>query len=47
MINDFQFLKFVIRTYQKVPIVQHYTFNTIKTNNYIHISCTHIDRAHQ
>ena len=37
--------KFFIRTYQKAPIVQHYTYNTIKTNNYIHISCTHIDKG--
>ena len=37
--------KFFIRTYQKAPVVQHYTYNTIKTNNYIHISCAHIDRG--
>ena len=27
--------KFFIRTYQKAPIVQHYTYNTIKTITYI------------
>ena len=37
--------KFFIRTYQKAPIVQHYIYNIIKTNNYIHISCTHIDKG--
>ena len=37
--------KFFIRTYQQAPIVQHYTYNTIKTNNYIHISCTHIGKG--
>ena len=37
--------KFFIRTYQKAPIVQHYTYNTINTNNYIHISCTHINKG--
>ena len=36
------YYKFFIRTYQKAPIVQHYTYNTIKINNYIHISCTRI-----
>ena len=33
-----------IRAYQKAPIVQYYTYNTIKTNNYIHISCTHTEK---
>ena len=36
------YYKFFIRTYQKAPIVQHYTYNTIRINNYIHISCTRI-----
>ena len=45
LIKTFVIHKFFIRTYQKAPIVQHYTYNTIKTNNYIHISCTHIDKG--
>ena len=32
--------KLFIRTYLKAPIVQHYTYNTIKTINFGHISCT-------
>ena len=45
-IKTFVIHKFFIRTYQKSPIVQHYTYKTIKTNNYIHvhISYTHIDK---
>ena len=39
-----RYYKFYIRTYQKSPIVQHYTYNTIKINNYIHIMYTHIQR---
>ena len=34
-------ISFFIRTYQKVPIVQHYTCNTIKTNNYMYIYHVH------
>ena len=46
-ISDHQAMihKFFIGTYQKAPIVQHYTYNTIIASNYIHISCTHIDKG--
>ena len=43
--TDYVIHKFFIRTYQKAPIVQYYTYNTIKANNYIHISCAHIDKG--
>ena len=33
--------KFILYSY----IPEGYTYNTIKTYNYIHISCTHIDKG--
>ena len=34
--------KFFIRTYQKAPIVQHYTYRTMKTNNFIGYIIYHV-----
>ena len=37
--------KFFMCTYQKALIVQHCKHNTIKTNNYVHISCTRTEKG--
>ena len=37
---------YLINSYQKASIVQDYTYNTIKTNNYIHIIIMYTHAEH-